>query len=154
MFLPDTLTHEFQKEAFLISTDKSKLDIDVIHDYLSKRSYWAENIPREIVERSIQHALVFGMYHGNAQIGFARVTTDFATYGYLADVFILENYRGQGLSKWLMDCVFNQTPELQGFRRWSLATADAHGLYEQFGFTALARPERMMERVNFTKYEK
>ena len=154
MFLPDTLAHEFQKEAFLISTDKSKLDIDVIHDYLSKRSYWAENIPREIVERSIQHALVFGMYHNNAQIGFARVTTDFATYGYLADVFILENYRGQGLSKWLMDCIFNQTPELQGFRRWSLATADAHGLYEQFGFTALARPERMMEKVNFTKYEK
>ncbi|WP_428655358.1 GNAT family N-acetyltransferase [Runella sp.] len=152
MSLLDTLVHEFQKEVFLISTEKSKLDIDVIHEYLSKRSYWAENIPRDIIERSIQNSLCFGIYHNNNQIGFARVVTDFATFGYLGDVFILEEYRGQGLSKWLMDCIFNKIPELQGFRRWSLATADAHGLYEQFGFTALARPERMMEKINFTKY--
>ncbi|AXE19917.1 GNAT family N-acetyltransferase [Runella rosea] len=152
MSLLDTLVHEFQKEAFLISTQKSKLDFDLIHDYLSKHSYWAESIPRDIVERSIQNSLSFGVYHYEKQIGFARVTTDFATYGYLADVFIVETYRGQGLSKWLMECIFNQIPELQGFRKWSLATADAHGLYEQFGFTALARPERMMEKVNFKKY--
>ncbi len=152
MSLLDTLVHEFQKEAFLISTQKSKLDLDLIHDYLSKHSYWAENIPRDIVERSIQNSLSLGVYHHQKQIGFARVVTDFATYGYLADVFIVETYRGQGLSKWLMECIFNQIPELQRFRRWSLATADAHGLYEQFGFTALACPERMMEKVNFKKY--
>lgn len=152
MSLHSTLLHEFQKAAFIISTDKSKLNIELIHDYLSKHSYWAPNIPREIVERSIQNSLCFGLYHRNDQIGFARVTTDFATFGYLADVFILEDYRGRGLSKWLMECIFEKTPELQGFRRWSLATADAHGLYEQFGFTALARPERMMEKVGFTKY--
>ncbi|MCP1383376.1 GNAT family N-acetyltransferase [Runella salmonicolor] len=152
MSLLDTVVHEFQKEAFLISTQKSKLDLDLIHDYLSKRSYWAENIPRDIVERSIQNSLSFGVYYHEKQIGFARVISDFATYGYLADVFIIETYRGQGLSKWLMECIFNQIPELQGFRKWSLATADAHGLYEQFGFTTLARPERMMEKVNFKKY--
>ncbi|RDB07106.1 GNAT family N-acetyltransferase [Runella aurantiaca] len=152
MSLLDTVVHEFRKEAFLISTQKSKLDLDLIHDYLSKRSYWAENIPRGIVERSIQNSLSFGVYHHEKQIGFARVTTDFATYGYLADVFIVETYRGQGLSKWLMECIFNQIPELQGFRKWSLATADAHGLYDQFGFTTLAHPERMMEKVNFKKY--
>ncbi|AEI48598.1 GNAT family N-acetyltransferase [Runella slithyformis] len=152
MSLLNTLVCEFQKDAFVISTDKSKLDIKLIHDYLSNHSYWAENIPREIVERSIQNSLCFGLYHHNRQIGFARVTTDFATFGYLADVFILEEYRSQGLSKWLMECILEKTPELQGFRRWSLATADAHGLYEQFGFTALARPERMMEKVGFTKY--
>lgn len=152
MSLLDTVVHEFQKEAFLISTQKSKLDLDLIHDYLSKHSYWAENIPRGIVERSIQNSLSFGVYHHEKQIGFARVITDFATYGYLADVFIVETYRGQGLSKWLMECIFNQIPELQGFRKWSLATADAYGLYEQFGFTTLARPERMMEKVNFKKY--
>lgn len=152
MPLLNTLLLEFQKDAFLISTDKSKLDIDLIHDYLSNHSYWAQNIPRDIVERSIQNSLCFGLYHRNIQIGFARVTTDFATFGYLADVFILEEYRGRGLSKLLMECILEKTPELQGFRRWSLATADAHGLYEQFGFTALARPERMMEKVSFTKY--
>ncbi|MEI7581179.1 GNAT family N-acetyltransferase [Runella sp.] len=152
MSLLDTLVYEFQKDAFLISTDKSKLDIDLIHDYLSKDSYWAENIPRGIIERSIANSLSFGIYHHQTQIGFARVITNFATYGYLGDVFVLTSYRGQGLSKWLMHCISNQIPELQGFRRWSLATADAHGLYQQFGFTALARPERMMEKVNFTKY--
>lgn len=152
MSLLDTLVYEFQKDEFLISTDKSKLDIDLIHQYLSKDSYWAENIPLSIVEQSIQNSFSFGVYHNTNQVGFARIITDFATYGYLADIFIVPAYRNQGLSKWLMDCIANQIPELQGFRRWSLITADAHGLYEQFGFTALARPERMMEKVNFTKY--
>lgn len=153
MSLLDTLVYEFQKDEFFISTDKSKLDIYLIHDYLSKESYWAENIPREIIERSILNCLSFGIYHHQKQIGFTRVITDFATYGYLSDVFVLTAYRGQGLSKWLMDCIFNQIPELQGFRRWSLATADAHGLYEQYDFTALSHPERMMEKINFTKYK-
>lgn len=152
MSLLDTLVYEFQKDEFLISTDKSKLDIDLIHQYLSKDAYWAENIPVEIVLRSIQNSLSIGIYYNTNQVGFARIITDFATYGYLADIFIVPAYRNQGLSKWLMDCITNQIPELQGFRRWSLITADAHGLYEQFGFTALARPERMMEKVNFTKY--
>lgn len=152
MALLDTLVYEFQKEEFLISTDKSKLDTSVILPFLSTQSYWAENIPLDIIERSIQNSFTFGVYHHQTQIGFARVITDFATYGYLGDVFILADYRGQGLSKWLMDCIFNQIPEVQGFRRWTLATADAHGLYEQYGFTNLARPERMMEKVNFTKY--
>ncbi len=152
MSLIDTLVYEFQKDNFIISTDKSKLDIELIHNYLSQASYWAENIPREIVEHSVQNSLTFGIYYHQNQVGFARVITDFATYGYLGDVFVLEIHRGKGLSKWLMDCIFNQIPELQGFRRWSLATADAHGLYEQFGFTALSRPERMMEKINFTKY--
>jgi GNAT superfamily N-acetyltransferase len=152
MSLLDTLIYEFEKEAYLISTDKSKLDIDRIHDYLSKDSYWAENIPCDIIERSIANSLSFGIYHNQQQIGFARVITDFATYGYLGDVFVSASYRGLGLSKWLMDCIFHQIPELQGFRRWSIATADAHGLYRQYGFSDLARPERMMEKINFTKY--
>ncbi|MFN8345686.1 MAG: GNAT family N-acetyltransferase [Spirosomataceae bacterium] len=152
MSLLDTLIYEFEKDDYWISTDKSKLDIDLIHRYLSQDSYWAENIPREIIERSIANSLSFGIYHEHRQIGFARVITDFATYGYLGDVFVSAAYRGLGLSKWLMDCIFNQIPELQGFRRWSLATADAHGLYRYYGFADLARPERMMEKINFTKY--
>jgi len=151
MALLDTLIITFEKDGYLITTDKSKLDLEVIHSYLSQ-SYWAENISLEIVAHSIANSLTFGVFCQNTQIGFARVITDFATYGYLADVFILASYRGQGLSKWLMDCIFNQSPQLQGFRAWSLKTADAHGLYAQYNFTALARPERYMEKVNFIKY--
>jgi len=98
------------------------------------------------VERSLRNSLCFGLYEGKSQIGFARVISDFATYAYLADVYVLEKYRGQGLAKWLMECI-QQHPELEGLRRWSLVTRDAHGLYEQFGFTPLAKPEGYMERV-------
>lgn len=147
----ETIKVEFEKNNFLISTDQSKLDLAVIHSYL-RSSYWAENIPLEVVKKSVQNSLCFGVYDAGTQIGFARIVTDFATFGYLADVFVLETYRGQGLSKWLMDCIFNQTPPLQGFRRWMLATADAHGLYKQVGFDALEKPERIMAKVNFTKY--
>jgi N-acetylglutamate synthase-like GNAT family acetyltransferase len=117
---------------FLISTDRSKLDVDVIHRFLA-RSYWAEGIPRETVERSIENSLCFGVYDNARQIGFARVISDFATYAYLADVFILEPYRERGLGKELMASIMAH-PDLQGLRRWSLGTRDAQGLYAQFGF--------------------
>ena len=118
---------------FLISTDKSKLDLDVIHDFLSRDSYWAAGIPRDTVARSIENSLCFGVYDSARQIGFARVITDFATYGYIADVFILEPYRERGLGKELMSSIMSH-PKLQGLRRWSLGTRDAQGLYAQFGF--------------------
>ena len=128
---------------FLISTDRAKLDLDVIHGFLT-HSYWAEGIPRETVIRAIENSLCFGVYNGAEQVGFARVISDFATYAYLADVFILEPYRERGLGKELIASVMAH-PELQGLRRWSLGTRDAHGLYAQFGFTALDNPSRMME---------
>ena len=128
---------------FLISTDRSKLDVDVIHGFLT-RSYWAEGIPRETVARSIENSLCFGVYHGREQVGFARVISDFATFAYIADVFILEPYRDRGLGKELIATIMAH-PELQGLRRWSLGTRDAHGLYTQFGFTALENPSRWME---------
>eukprot|EP01136_Pigoraptor_vietnamica_P043125 Opistho-1_new@1588 len=122
---------EVQKDDFLISTDKSKLQIDVIHDYLCNRSYWAKGIPVEIVQRSIAHSITFGVYHQQenklTQIGFCRVTSDLATFAYLADVFVLEEYRGNGLSKFLVESVLKH-PDLQGLRRWILATWDAHVL--------------------------
>jgi GNAT superfamily N-acetyltransferase len=128
---------------FLISTDRSKLDVDVIHRFLT-RSYWAEGIPRDTVIRAIETSLCFGVYNGAEQVDFARVVSDFATYAYLADVFILEPYRERGLGKELIATVMAH-PELQGLRRWSLGTRDAHGLYAQFGFIALDNPSRMME---------
>lgn len=139
---------EVQKDDFLISTDKSKLQIDVIHDYLCNRSYWAKGIPVEIVQRSIAHSITFGVYHQQenklTQIGFCRVTSDLATFAYLADVFVLEEYRGNGLSKFLVESVLKH-PDLQGLRRWVLATWDAHGLYAQFGFEPLDKPEYFMQ---------
>lgn len=128
----------------LISTDKTKLNIPLIHNYLSKESYWAQNIPLEIIERSIENSLCFGVYLDDKQIGFARIISDYATFAYLADVFILPAYRKKGVSKKLMEFI-KEHHSLQGLRRWMLATADAHGLYKQFGFTELAHPERMME---------
>jgi GNAT superfamily N-acetyltransferase len=128
-----------------ISDDKQRLDCGVIHAYLS-RSYWSPGIAREVVERAIAGSLCFGVYHHSMQIGFARVISDKATFAYLADVFILEDHRGQGLSKRLMAYIADHR-DLQGLRRFLLATKDAHGLYRQFGFTELANPSRMMERL-------
>lgn len=128
--------YEVQNENYFITTDPSKLNVDVIHHYLSKESYWAKGIPRATVERSISNSLCFGVYYNNEQIGFARVITDKATFAYLADVFILAEHRGKGLSKWLMQNI-HAHPELQGLRRWWLGTKDAHGLYEQFGWTRI-----------------
>ena len=127
-----------------ISTDKTKLDLNTIHTYLSKESYWAKNIPIETVKRSIENSICFGVYDDEAQIGFARIISDQATFAYLADVFILTNYRGKGLSKQLMEYII-AFPQLQGLRRWVLATSDAHGLYKQFGFTMLGSPDSFME---------
>lgn len=125
-----------------ISVDRSRLDVDVIHRFLSA-SYWAKSIPRELVERSIRHSLCFGVFRNGAQIGFARVISDFATFAYLADVFVLPDHRGRGVSKQLMETILEH-PELQGLRRFLLATLDAHGLYKQFGFEPLDHPERYM----------
>jgi N-acetylglutamate synthase-like GNAT family acetyltransferase len=135
---------EWQDAEFTISTDHNKLDLEVIHHFLSVESYWSKGIKREIVEAAIQNSLCFGLYHHNKQIGFARMITDYATFAYLADVFVLESYRGRGLSKWLMTCIMEH-PKLQGLRRFMLATQDAHGLYAQFGYEPLPNPERFMQ---------
>src|ERR1700712_3395749 len=132
------------QQGYSISTDKSLLDIDIMFNYLSKESYWSKGIKQDTIQRGIDNALCFGVYHHKKQIGFAKAVTDKATFAYLADVFILEQYRGLGLSKWLVQTI-KQHPDLQGLRRWSLATADAHGLYAQFGFNPIKKPERWME---------
>ena len=119
--------------------------MDLIHEFLSTSAYWALGRPRDVVERSIANSLAFGIYHGDRQAGFARVISDYATFAYLADVFVLPEFRGQGLSKWLME-IISQHPDLQGLRRWVLATKDAHELYRKFGFNEMMIPERWMER--------
>lgn len=131
--------------VYEISTDRQRIDISVVHAFLAQ-SYWSPGIPREIVERAIANSLCFGVYLGAAQVGFARVVTDKATFAYLADVFIVPPHRGQGLSKWLMQFIMGHE-DLQGLRRFLLATKDAHGLYAQFGFAALADPSRIMENL-------
>lgn len=125
--------------------DPQRIDIAAVHAFLSQ-SYWSPGIPRGVVERAIANSLCFGVYLGAQQVGFARVVTDKATFAYLADVFILESHRGKGLSKWLMEFITGHE-ELQGLRRFLLATKDAHSLYTQFGFEALANPSRMMENL-------
>jgi GNAT superfamily N-acetyltransferase len=134
---------EARQDTLLISTDPARLDPRAIHAYLT-RSYWAAGIPLETVERSIAGAICFGVYDNEAQVGFARAITDRATFAYLADVYILESHRGRGLGKWLMRVILAH-PDLQGLRRFALATRDAHGLYAQFGFTPLVAPDRHME---------
>jgi N-acetylglutamate synthase-like GNAT family acetyltransferase len=127
-----------------VSTDTHRLNVDVVHKFLSEDSYWSPGIPRTIVERAIQNSLCFGVYHRTVQVGFARVVTDKSTFALLADLFILEAHRGKGLSKWLMQCVIEHE-DLQGLRRLLLLTSDAHGLYRQFGFKELGNPARFME---------
>ena len=136
---------EWHKDEYLISTDPALLNLDVIHTYLNERSYWATGRSREVIQRSIQHSVAFGIYKDKQQIGFARVITDYATFAWIADVFVLEDFRGRGLSKWLMQVIIDH-PELQGFRRWVLATKDAQELYRKYGFVELLHPERWMER--------
>lgn len=133
-----------QKNGFIVSTDKTRLDINTIHDYLSNHSYWAGGVPLDTVKRAIENSVCFGLYEEDKLIGFARVITDKATFAYLGDVFVLDKYRGKGLSKWLMECVFKH-PELQGFRRWLLLTRDAQELYKKFGFKEFHAPDRCME---------
>jgi len=134
----------FIKMGFSISTDRSLLDFDIIYKYLSEDSYWARGISAERLKGAIENSMCFGVYKHNKQAGLARVITDGATFAYICDVFILAGFKGLGLSKWLIQSIVEH-PDLQGLRRWSLATADAHGLYKQFGFTQLSRPENWME---------
>ncbi len=137
---------DWHNGAYTISTDRARLQIDAIHKFLTQESYWARERTREQTMLAIKNSLPFGVYKGENLIGFARVVTDYATFAYLGDVFILEEFRGRSLSKWLMETIINH-PELQGFRRWILATRDAHALYEKFDFTALKFPERWMEKT-------
>jgi GNAT superfamily N-acetyltransferase len=137
--------------ALQISTDKGQLDIELIHRFLSTDAYWSLGIPRATVERAIAGSLCFGGYLDGHQVAFARVVTDAATFGYLADVFVLPEHRGQGYSKTLMAAVMAH-PQLQGLRRFSLATGDAHDLYAAFGFTASARPQNLMEKMDMDVY--
>ena len=134
---------ESRRNGFVISTDPSRLDPDAIHAYLT-RSYWSPGIPPGIVARALAHSLCFGLYDGAAQVGLARVVTDRATYAYVCDVYVLETHRGQGLGKWLMEEVMAH-PDLQGLRRFALATRDAHTLYERYGFRTLANPDNHLE---------
>lgn len=136
--------HEWTRDGFTVSTDPERLDRALVHEFLTE-SYWSPGIPRDVVERSIENSLVFGLYEGVHQIGFARTITDRATFAYLADVFVLSEYRGRKLGEWLVECACAH-PDLQGLRRWVLLTRDAHGLYQKFGFTGVAQPDRYMER--------
>jgi GNAT superfamily N-acetyltransferase len=165
---------EWRRGELVISTDPTRLNIDVIHAFLTN-CYWAKGIPRDVVARSMEHSLCFGIYDEStsksptshkerekggstaltkppAQVGFARVVSDFATIAYLGDVFVMDSHRGRGLGKWMMECIMLH-PSLQGLRRWILLTRDAHGLYSQFGFTPVKAPERYMELHNPHIYE-
>ena len=143
---------DFVKNGFTISTEKEKLDIELIHTFLN-RTYWAEGISKETIRRSIEGSLCFGVFENDKQVGFARMITDKATFAYLADVFIIEEYRGRGLSKWLMEIIMSH-PDLQGLRRMILATKDAHGLYKQFGFTPLINVDRWMHILDPDVYKR
>ena len=136
----------WQKDKFTITTNRDDLQLDAILDYLVNQSYWAKDRTREQLETVINNSLCFGVYKDDEQVGFARVVTDFATFAYLGDVYILDEFQGSGLGKWLMEVIVEH-PDLQGFRRWVLATRDAHGLYEQYGFTKLKHPKRWMEKA-------
>jgi len=134
---------EWRKEKYLVSTDQQKLDVAAIHAFLSQ-SYWAEKIPPATVERALRNSICFGLFDGNAQVGLARVISDYTTFAYLCDVYVLPSHQGCGLGTWLMECVMAH-PQLQGLRRFNLATRDAHELYAKFGFKPLANPDAHME---------
>ena len=140
---------EYKRDNYFISDDLAKLDINAVCGFLS-RAYWADTRPRDVIEKSIQYSLNFGVYDGERQIGFARVVSDRAIFAYLCDVFIHEDYRGHSLGKWMMECIMAH-PDLLGMKRWCLLTRDAHGLYKQFGFTELDDPSRWMERFDPSK---
>ena len=149
------MAEEWRRGEFVVSTDPSLLDVGVIHKWLSESSYWTRGVPLDVVQRGIENSLNFGLYAegGTRQAGLARVITDYATFAYVCDVFVLDEYRGRGLGVWLMECVAAH-PQLQGLRRWMLGTKDAHGLYEKTGFTALSAPERWMEKVDVDVYRR
>ena len=145
------MEYQVSKDGYLVSTDRDRLDVGAIHAFLSEQSYWAAGIPKERVATAIEHSLPFGLYQEERQIGFARAITDYATFAYLADVYVEEPYRERGLAKFLLDSVLRH-PRLQSLRRWILGTADAHSLYEQFGFIPLEQPQRWMERPDPDTY--
>ena len=136
---------------YTVSTDRGRLDLPMIQRFLAKDSYWAKGIPLDVMRRAADHSLCFGADHGEHQIAFARVVTDYATFGHIMDVFVLPEHRGKGLGKLLMECIMTH-PQLQGFRRWQLGTLDAHGLYARFGFAASRHPERNMEKLDLDVY--
>lgn len=143
---------EINQPPFTITTDKSRIDLGEVHRFLSTETYWAKNIPLEIVQRSVDHSLCFSLFYESRQIGFARIITDKATFAYMSDVYILKDFRGKGLSKWLVQEMMSH-PDLQGIRRFVLVTYDAQSLYEQFGFRKVAHPERYMEIIKDKIYE-
>ena len=142
---------EWRRGEYVITTDPARVDLAVVHGYLSA-SYWAKDIPVEVVRRSIEHSLNFSIYHGEHQVGFARVITDYAVFAYVADVFVVASHRGKGVGRELMAAIVAH-PALQRLRRWHLVTRDAHRLYEQFGFQPLRTPERHMEIVVSDPYK-
>lgn len=144
---------EYCRDDFSVSTDKSRLDIDLVHEFLSQSSYWAQGRPFDVTQKSIAHSFCFGVYDSDRQVGFARVVTDYATFAWLCDVFILESQRGRGLGKWLIECVV-ACPDLQGVKILLLATSDAHELYRRYGgFESLAKPEKWMARTTILSLE-
>ncbi len=149
------MAEEWRRGEFVVSTDPSRLDLPAIQRWLSEESYWARGIPLDVVRRGIEHSLSFGLYDdgGKRLAGFVRIISDYATFAYVCDVFVLDEYRGRGLGVWLMECVAAH-PRLRGLRRWSLGTRDAHGLYEKTGFTLLAAPERWMEKADPDVYKR
>jgi GNAT superfamily N-acetyltransferase len=144
------MTREWTRGAYVISTDPRRLDLAIVHAFLA-RAYWSVGLPRAVLERAVENSLVFGLYSPSGQVGFARVVTDFAVFGFLMDVFIHERARGRGLGKWLVETIVSM-PELAGFRRWMLVTEDAHELYRRFGFREAAAPDRLMEKVDPDPY--
>jgi GNAT superfamily N-acetyltransferase len=145
------MSQKWQRNEYHISTDANQIDVDVVHQFLVS-SYWAKDLPLDVLQRSLRNSLIFGLYKENEQIGLARVITDYATFAYIADVFVLPHYRGQGLGKWLIETIVSH-PELQGLRRWLLITKDAHELYRKFGFTELNNPARFMDKWNPDIYQ-
>ena len=143
------MPNEWKRDAYVVSDERSRLDVAVIHKFLSTDSYWASGRSIETVKRTTDNSLTFGLYRGSEQIGFARVVTDYATFAWLADVFVLEEFRRLGLAKWLVEIILSH-PQLQGLRRWVLGTRDAHNLYRRFGFAELKTPEFWMERLDPT----
>lgn len=141
------MANQWQRDDYEISDDRARLDLEVIHKFLATESYWAQGRPLEKVRRTIDNSISFGLYLGDQQIGFARVVTDYATFAWLADVFVLDEFRGRGLAKWLVEVVLSH-PQLQGLRRWLLATKDAQGLYRRYGFTDLDGAVGWMELLD------
>jgi GNAT superfamily N-acetyltransferase len=137
---------EQQREDLVLTTDPRRMDVDQIHRYLSEESYWAQGIPREVVQRSLANSLCFGVFDGDMQVALTRVITDYATYAYLCDVYVLDSYRKRGIGHWMLEAI-DVHPDLQNLRRWGLITRDAHTLYDAHGYSPLAKPEHHMERV-------